>query len=153
MTLTNEQLEEIRKPIQTLKIICGALLVGVCGAAIVISLLVDFANLKTDPVMLVALAATTGAVMYSSSLIAFKVISTQTKSRKEGVKGHFEVLQSAWIVRFAVVEGACFLNLIVTLLENSLITMFVSLVGVLIMLVGFPRNIKVEELLETRMLS
>jgi hypothetical protein len=43
------------------------------------------------------------------------------------------------------------MNLIVTLLENSLITLFVALVGVLIMVIGFPRSIKVEELLEDRL--
>jgi MFS family permease len=153
MPLSNEQLEELRKPMKTLKIVCGALLAGVCMTAIIVCVLVDFANLNTNLVMLVALAATTGAVMYSTSFIAFKVISAQTHSRKDELKSHFGVLQSAWIVRFALVEGACFLNLIVTLLENSLITLFVAVLGILILLLAFPSTMKVEELIEARVKS
>ena len=151
MPLSDEQLIQLSKPMRTLKIICGGLLAGVCTMGLFLGSLLDFANLNTNLTMLVALAAASGAVMYSTSFITFTVLSTQTKSRSDSVKANFQSLQVAWIVRFAIIEGACFMNLIVTLLENSLITLFVALVGVLLMVIGFPRSIKVEELLEDRM--
>ncbi len=153
MPLSNDQLAELSKPIRNLKIICGALLAGVCVMGVFLCTIVDFANLNTTLKMLVAMAAATGAVMYFTSFIAFKMLATHTNARTESPKGHLQILQSAWIVRFAIIEGACFLNLIVTLLDNSLITLFVALVGVLLMVIGFPRLIKIEELLEERMKS
>jgi len=151
MPLTNEQLSEISKPGRNLKIICGALLGGVCMFAVILFVLIDFASLHTTPIMLVALAAVSAAVMYLMSFIAFKVLSTQTKARNESTRSHFQVLQTAWIVRFAIIEGACFLNMIVTLLENSLITLFMAVLGILLMLIAFPRTVKVEELMEERL--
>lgn len=153
MPLSNEQLDELAKPIRNLKIICGTMLAGVCLAGIVICTIIDLGNLNVLLKMLVAMAAATGAVMYSAALVAFKVLSTQTHSRSEEPASHLKVLQSAWIVRFAVINGACFMNFIVTLLEHSLITLFVALVGVLLMVVGFPRSVKVESLLEDRISS
>ena len=151
MPLSNEQLENLRKPMQSLKIICGAMIMGVAMAGIIFCTMIDLGNLKTELEMLVAMAAGFGMVMYMMSFVMFKIISTQTNSKSTSETSHFGVLQSAWIVRFAIIEGACFLNLIVTLLQNSLITLFVALVGVLFMLIWFPRSMKVEELLEERM--
>ena len=101
--------------------------------------------------MLVLLAASSGAVMFSLSFVAFKVLSAQTAAKDESLMAHFQVLQTAWIVRFAIIEGAIFMNLIVTMAENSLITMFVAVFGVLLMLIGFPRSEKVENLMEYRL--
>lgn len=151
MTLSNEQLADLKKPMQNLKIICGAMIMGVFTAGVIFCTMIDLGNLKTDLEMLVAMAAGFGMVMYMMSFVMFKVLSTQTNSSTGSATGHFGVLQSAWIVRFAIIEGACFLNLIVTLLQNSLITLFVALLGVLLMLIWFPRSMKVEELLEERM--
>jgi uncharacterized membrane protein len=151
MPLSDEQLIPLSKPMRNLKIICGALLAGICMMGLFLGTQLDFANLSSSLSMLVALAAASAAVMFSTSFVAFKVLSAQTDARSDTPEAHFQVLQSAWIVRFAIIEGACFMNLIVTLLENSLITLFVALVGVLIMVIGFPRSIKVEELLEDRL--
>jgi len=121
--------------------------------ALILCVILDINGLNTELDMLVMLAASSAAVMYSISLIAFKVLSTQTAARNETTIAHFRVLQSAWIVRFAVLEGAIFMNLIVTMAENSLITLFVALFGVLLMLIGFPRSITVDGLLADRLKS
>ena len=89
--------------------------------------------------------------MYMMSFVMFKVLTRQTEAKSADPLSHFSVLQTAWIVRFAMIEGACFLNLIVTLLQDSLITLFVALLGLLVMLICFPRSGVVEELLEDRM--
>ena len=151
MPLTKEQLEQLSKPGLTIKIICGALLAGVCMFGLILLLIVDFNSLNIELDMLVLLAASSGAVMFSTSFVAFKVLSTQTAAKNESMMAHFQILQTAWIVRFAIIEGAIFVNLIVTIAENSLITMFVALVGVLLMVIGFPRSVKVEELLADRL--
>lgn len=151
MTLSNEQIDRIAGPSRNLKIICGALLGGVVMFGVIICTIVDFPNLNTDLVMLVAMAAGFGMVMYMMSFVMFKMLSGQTQAKSGDLLSHFGVLQSAWIVRFAMVEGACFLNLIVTMLHNSLITLCVALVGILVMLIGFPRSIVVEDLLDERM--
>jgi len=150
MPLSNEQLQQIAGPTRTLKIICGALLSGVIFFAIILSTMIDIPNLNVDLVLLVAMAAGFGMVMYMMSFVMFKMLSGQTQSKTNDPQSHFGVLQTAWIVRFAMIEGACFLNLIVTMLHNSLITLCVALVGILVMLIGFPRTGVVEDLLEDR---
>ena len=151
MPLTNEQLETIRRPSLTLKIICAALIAGVCMFGVMLCMIINFNNLNTIFDMLVLLAASSGAVMYLMSFIAFKVLSGQTDARNETTAAHFKVLQTSWIVRYAIIEGAVFLNLIVTFAENSLITLFVAVVGLLLMVIGFPRAIVIEGLLEERL--
>lgn len=151
MPLTKEQLEQISKSGLTLKIICGALLIGVCMFALVLCLIIDFENLDTDLDMLVLLAASSGAVMFSAAYVAFQVLSKQTAAKDDSTMANLNVLQTAWIVRFAILDAAIFMNLIVTMAENSLITLFVALVGVLLMVIGFPRSVKVEAVMEDRM--
>lgn len=151
MPLTQEQLQQLSKSGLMIKIICGALLASVCTFVLILFMIVDFDELNTDLDMLVLLAASSGAVMFSLSFVAFKVLSAQTAAKDESLMAHFQVLQTAWIVRFAIIEGAIFMNLIVTMAENSLITMFVAVFGVLLMLIGFPRSEKVENLMEYRL--
>lgn len=153
MPLTQEQLDRIRQPGLTLKIICGALIAGPCMFSVMLCVILDFNSLDIDLGMLVLLAASSGAVMYSMSYIAFKVLSAHTASKNDSTESHFQTLQTAWIVRFAIAEGAVFLNLLVTFAEHSLITMFVALVGLLVMVIGFPRTVVVEELMEERLQS
>ncbi|QEG25104.1 hypothetical protein [Mariniblastus fucicola] len=151
MPLSKSELEQVAKPTQTLQIIGGAMIMGVSVAGVMLSAVAGFAKLDTELSMLVAMAAMTGAVMYSIAFGAFKMLSSQTDSKSDDLMSNFKVLQTAWIVRFAIIEGACFLNLMVTLVEHSLITLFVAVFGVLLMVIGFPRTMKVEELLEERM--
>ena len=115
MPLTQEQLQQLSKPGLTVKIICGALLAGACNFALILCVIVDFNDLNTNLDMLVLLAAASGAVMFSMSFVAFKVLTGQTAAKDESMMAHFQVLQTAWIVRFAIIEGAVFMNLIVTM--------------------------------------
>ena len=151
MPLSNEQHQQLSGNFRNLKIICGALLGGVVIFALILCTIIDIQNLNTDLALLVAMAAGFGLVMYMMSFVMFKVLSGDTRAKSNDPQSHFGVLQSAWIVRFAMIEGVCFLNLIVTLLHNSLISLFVALVGILVMLIAFPRTVVVEELLADRM--
>ena len=91
MPLTKEQLEQISTSGLTLKIICGALLIGVCMFALVLCLIIDFENLDTDLDMLVLLAASSGAVMFSAAYVAFQVLSKQTAAKDDSTMANFNV--------------------------------------------------------------
>ena len=118
MPLSNEQLAELVGPNRTLKIICGVMMMGLVFFGVILCTIIDFQNLNTDLVMLVAMASGFGMVMYMMSFVMFKVLTRQTEAKSADPLSHFSVLQTAWIVRFAMIEGACFLNLIVTLLQD-----------------------------------
>jgi hypothetical protein len=151
MPLSNEQLQQFSDNLRTLKIICGALMGGVVMFALVLCTIIDIPNLNMDLPLLVVMAAAFGMVMYMMSFVMFKVLSGSTEAKSNDVQSHFGILQTAWIVRYALIEGACFLNLIVTMMHNSLISLFVAMLGLLVMLIAFPRTVVVEELLEDRM--
>ena len=140
-------------PIRNLKIVCGALLGGAVLLGLVLCSIVDFAKLSTEPKMLVLMASTIGVAMFMMSVVLFKMLAGQTRAKTDSLKSHFNVLHSAWIVRFAIVGAACFLNLMVTILHQSLITLFVAVLGILFMLLAFPRTQVVEKLLQERMKS
>lgn len=148
---SNQKFAELAKPFLNLKIICGALIAGVVGFGFVLCTILDFENLNTDLNLLVAMATGFGMVMFMMSFVMFKMLSGQTRSKTASPESHFGVIQTAWIVRFAMIEGACFLNLIVAMLHQSLITLFVAVLGILVMVIGFPRTSVVEEILEDRM--
>lgn len=118
---------------------------------LVLSAIIDFENLHVEPKLLVLMAAGFGAVMFMFSYVTFRMLSSQTHSRSDDAASHFGVMQTAWIVRFAILEGASFLNLIVTLIQDSIITLFVAVLGILLMLVGFPRTSVIESVLRDRM--
>jgi len=138
-------------PIRNLKLICGAMLSGTMVFSLLLCTIIDFAKLNTEPKMLVLMACSVGAMMFMSSLVFFKVLSGQTRAKSDSLMSNLGLLQTAWIVRFAIIEGACFLNLIVTMLHDSLLTLFVAVLGILLMLLGFPRTSVVEDLLQNRM--
>ena len=144
-------MSELAKPIRTLKIICGALIAGVVIFGIILSAIIDFEKLHAEPKLLVLMAAGFGMVMFMTSYVMFGMLSAQTDARSDDAGSHLGVMQTAWIVRFAIIESASFLNLIVTMIQDSIITLFVAVLGILLMVVAFPRNSVIESLLRERM--
>jgi Mn2+/Fe2+ NRAMP family transporter len=150
---TPEILEPLRLPIRNLKIICGTLIAVVSISAALVLVVVGIDNLHARLPLLVALAAGSGITAYIVSQIAFQILAQHTSEgarKKSSAENNLRLLQTAWIVRYGLVVAICFLNLIVTMLEKSVITMFVAVLGILIMLITFPRTEKVLKLLESR---
>ncbi len=147
----NQKFAELAGPMKTLKIICGAMIGGVAFFALILCTILDFEALNTDLNLLVAMAAGSGMVMFMMSFVMFKMLSRQTQAKSDAPLSNFNVLQTAWIVRYAIIEGACFLNLIVAMIHESLITLFLGVLGILVMLISFPRTGVVEELMEDRL--
>ena len=85
------------------------------------------------------------------SYVGFQMLSGQTRARDERPESHFRLLRTAWIVRFAILVAACTLNLMVTMLHNNIITLFVAVLGILLMVLAFPRTQVVEKLLHERL--
>ena len=119
-------MSELANPIRTLKIICGALIAGVVIFGIILSAIIDFEKLHAEPKLLVLMAAGFGMVMFMTSYVMFGMLSAQTDARSDDAGSHLGVMQTAWIVRFAIIESASFLNLIVTMIQDSIITLFVA---------------------------
>lgn len=152
--LSDTQLESLRLPIRNLRIFCGALIFGVAVFALVAVLSTGFDQLGTRISLLVALATISAVTMYTVSFLGFQIIAQHTtEGTKKGssAENHIRLLQIAWIIRFGVIEGACLLNLVITMLEDSLITLFVAMLGMLVMLLAFPRRNRVLSILESRM--
>lgn len=152
--LSELELDSLRLPIRNLRIICGTLIFGVVVFALVAVVSTGFDQLGTRISLLVALASLSAVTMYTVSFFGFQILAqhtTEGTKKDSGAENHLRLLQTAWIIRFGLIAGACFLNLIITMLESSLITLFVALLGVLVMLISFPRRNRLLDLIESRM--
>ena len=145
------QFDDLAIPIRNLKIICAAMIAIVVflGGALCVTL--DFDSLGVELKMLVLMASCFGAVMFMMSYVAFRMLSGQTRARNDHPESHFKLLRTAWIVRYSILDAACILNLMVTTLHHSIITLFVAVLGILLMVLAFPRTQVVAALLHQRL--
>lgn len=111
---------------------------------------VDFGNLQTEPKLLVFLATVSSGAFLVVAHLLFGIIAENTTAKagkgSEEERG-FAVVRGAWLVRYALLGAVFFLNLIVGLLENNLIPLLIATLAVLLMLVCFPVEAKVEKAL------
>ncbi len=146
----------LAKPIRSLQIICGAMILA-CGGSLLGSLPgLDFGNLQTELKLLVLLATVSSLAFLFVSRLLFGIIVENTTARagkgSQEQRG-FAVVRGAWLIRFVLFAAVFFLNLIVGLLENNLIPLLIAALAVLLMLVSFPVKGKVENVLTKHLTS
>ena len=147
--LTPSQMKAVEPKIRLLQVIAAALIMGVLACGMVFAILVDWNLVNTKLGLLVILGAVIAAVLASIGIW----LPHLTQAPVENLRANqvTSVPQDAWlemgmhqyqtisIVRFALFEGAAFLNFVVFLIEQSLPAMIVSLLMVVLMIWLFPR--------------
>ncbi len=127
----------------------GALTFGV-----VIFAIVDWDDVSSDLKMLTLFGAATAVSMYVLSFIIPMVMTSSANEastdqglvssvQDKDVDSAFQTYLSGQIVHCAMLEGGIFLNLMVFMLDRSLISMVVAGLGFGILLVAFPSDSRI----------
>lgn len=172
MPLTNNQVTQVARAKMLLQIISGAMIMG----SIFFLVIVIFLSLGEEFQWSVGVLELVGVVMglggLTAGLVVFPMIQSQQieklklgfreatskKSRSsEGsdsevsdseVRALLEKYQSLTIIRFALLEGAAFLNLVVFLMGHGVVALVMAGVVLLAMFAIFPRGSRFDRLLD-----
>ncbi len=154
--LKQSQIDGLAPKARILQIIAGSLIMGVVMATVLLLFVADLseAGFDTGPLTLIGLGALAVSIVMSlfvPTLVAKAGIEAARGSSNNGGKKDFgkepddslvntlaNVFQTKTIVRFALIEGACFLNAVLMLLEKSWFSPLAVVFGILVMLVFFP---------------
>ena len=149
--LTNEQREAVAPRIMTLKIIAGALMLGVLMFSGVVSLMTDWQEVHIQPDIITLLGLGVGASSILMQFVIPKVLGNQFANLDSNPKhdphpplpkelsGPYSRLQVLTIVRLAILEGGAFLNLIFFVIDPCLISLVMVLAILIVMVLIFPR--------------
>ena len=156
--LTPEQIADIRPKLVLIQTIAAALIIGVVVFAAVIFAIVDWGNLNDRLKMLSLIGAVTGIFMFGLSIVAPKIFASgrdaappADSDQSNAIKPILESLMAENLIRFALIEAAIFLNLMVFMIESHRAALVVVGIGILLMLICFPRQSKMITTIEDRM--
>ena len=145
--LTDEQVQQIRPRLLTIQAIAAALIVEVLFLAGVLSAIVDWENVADRVKMLTLIGMIAGVFIYALSIVVPRVFASGTNLRPPTkVVDQYEIASTAStmmtevLIRFALINGAIFLNLMVFCIEIHVASLVVAAIGLLLMVAFFPRQ-------------
>jgi hypothetical protein len=141
------------------QIVAGALLVGVLILTGIIFLIVDSERLGNPLKMLTLIASVTAAAMFGLSVVAPGMfasgtpasVETDESDRQAAIKTAANAIFVETLIRFFLIEAAIFLNLMVFFIEPHYASLVVVGIGVLLMLIFFPRQSKMAAAVEDQL--
>ena len=148
-----EQTETLEPLVRVLQIICMALMAGVLFF-LVIMLIVAKEKINWELSTLPLIGIVFAIPAYVCSFIVPKIVAgTALKvaasklddeghkaDSETGLKRIFEVLQTTSIIRYAMLEGAMFFNVMMYFLSGSIVSLIIVGLGLAIMAAHFPRQ-------------
>ena len=157
--LSDQQFQFVRSKLQVFQFIVGAMIAGVLVLALVTNLLFPWAQAAMDISMLPLLGAAASffSIILSFLLPALAANSVPKFSEDDTVDQQQECLSEAAnvfmmgrMIRVVLLEGGCFLNLIVYLLEQSHLSLIAAAVGLFVLMLSFPAAFVMRRWLEAR---
>jgi len=146
--------EKIIEPhVRVLQIICLAMMAGVMFFLMIV-LFISKAKINSGMPLITMVGVVFAIPAYVCSFIVPRIVASTglkvaaTKLDDEGhkadsetgLKSIFGLLQTTSIIRYALLEGAMFFNLIAFLLEGSVVSLIIVGLGLAIMAAHFPRQ-------------
>ena len=160
--LSDQQFQFVRSKLQVFQFIVGAMIGGVLVLALVTNLLFPWAQAAMDISMLPLLGAAASffSIILSFLLPALAANSVPKFSEDDTVDQQQECLSEAAnvfivgrMIRVVLLEGGCFLNLIVYLLEQSHLSLIAAAVGLFVLMLSFPAAFVMRRWLEARVID
>jgi len=142
--LSDEQFQIVRPRLTVLQIIVGVMCGGVLMFALVTNLMSPWAQSAMDISMLPLLGAAASFFLMILSFVMPALVASsvpQTESdddRKPNLEQAAGVFMTGRIIRVALLEGICFLNLVVYLLEESWLSLIAVAIGLFLLFLAFP---------------
>ncbi len=157
--LNDDQMTILRPRMLSTQIVAGALLVGVLILTGIIFLIVDSERLGNPLKMLTLIASVTAAAMFGLSVVAPGMfasgtpasVETDESDRQAAIKTAANAIFVETLIRFFLIEAAIFLNLMVFFIEPHYASLVVVGIGVLLMLIFFPRQSKMAAAVEDQL--
>lgn len=156
--LTQEQIADIRPKLVSIQIIAAALMIGSVIFTGVICAIADWDNLNEPLKMLSLIGTVSGVFMFGLSLVAPKFFSSGNDNahsvdsdQSVTIKTVLDSMMTENLIRFVLIEAAIFLNLMLFLIENHRAALVVAGVGLMLMLICFPRQSKMIHVMEERL--
>lgn len=157
--LNDDQMTILRPRMLSTQIVAGALLVGVLILTGIIFLIVDSERLGNPLKMLTLIASVTAAAMFGLSVVAPGMFASGTPAsvendesdRQAAIKTAANAIFVETLIRFFLIEAAIFLNLMVFFIEPHYASLVVVGIGVLLMLIFFPRQSKMAAAVEDQL--
>jgi len=156
--LDSEQVQQIQPKLVLIQVVAGALIMGAVAFAAAMSVIVDWENLNDQANMLTMFAGASGLFIFMMSIFVPLMfagksnVSNASSSPVEepGIAAAIPMLMTETLIRYALIEGGVFLNLMVLIIEPHLASLVVAGIGLLLMLVLFPRRSKMMSTIEDR---
>ena len=145
--LSDEQFQIVRPKLQVLQLIVAAMAGGVLMFAFVTNVITPWAQAAMDISMLPLLGA---AASFFGVILAFILPALAANGVPQISADHSDdqqekhlseaanVFTTGRMIRVALLEGGCFLNLVVYLLEDSRLSLIVAAVGLFVLLLSIP---------------
>ncbi len=157
--LNKQQIELLEPKTKVVQIICVALVLGVSMFAVVIAVVTNWGGVNRDLSLLTTFGLGMGGLLFLLSIFvpaiigkgAAKTMLQQIESAgnkpdsDEGLQQLLGVFQTKTIIRFALLEGGAFLNLIVFFVDHSIISLAVTGGVIVCMMLAIPRNEQIYE--------
>jgi len=157
--LSDQQFQFVQPKLKIFQIIVGAMIGGVLVLALVTNLIFPWAQAAMDVSMLPLLGAAASffSIILSFLLPALAANSVPRLLEDDTVDQQQKCLSEAAnvymvgrMIRVVLLEGSCFLNLIVYLLEQSWLSLIAAAVGLFVMTLSFPTAFAMRRWLEAR---
>ena len=157
--LSDQQFQLVQPKLKIFQFIVGAMIGGVLVLALVTNLLFPWAQAAMDISMLPLLGAAASffSIILSFLLPALAANSVPKFSEDDTVDQQQKCLSEAAnvfmmgrMIRVVLLEGGCFLNLIVYLLEQSHLSLIAAAVGLFVLMLSFPAAFVMRRWLEAR---
>jgi hypothetical protein len=156
--LNQDQIKRIQPKLLLIQVIAAALILGALAFATAMSVMVDWENLNDQVKMLTLFAGVSGLFISVMSIFVPKIFASHpgvTKATGDALEDRdidaaVATLTTESLIRYAMLEGAVFLNLMVLIIEPHLASLVVAGIGLLLMIVLFPRQSRLVAAIEDR---
>lgn len=145
--LSDEQFQIVRPKLRTLQIIVAAMAGGVLMFSVATNVIAPWSQTTMNISMLPLLGA---VASFFSMILSFVMPALAAGSvpqasandnldqQQKHLSGAADVFMTGRIIRVALLEGGCFLNLVVYLLEKSQLSLIATAIGLFLLLLSFP---------------
>lgn len=156
--LTPEQTTALRPKLFSIQLVAGALIAGAILFAAVIAAITDWNNFNDRFKLLSLIGTVSGILVLGLSLIVPKVFASgdsdtlkPASNAQSAINDMIGSLTVETLIRFALIESAIMLNLMVVMIEPHRASLVIVGIGVLMMLIWFPRQSKMIATIEDRL--
>jgi len=149
--LSDEQTKRVGSKLFLVQIAAAAMMFSIVILVPVMCMIAQWETLTGTAKLLTMIASLAAICMYLMSAFVPKIFSTQPPaglSDDAAVDSVLGMLSTETLIRFALIEGAAFMNLLVFMVEPHMASLIAAGIGFLMMLIFFPRKSKMISAIE-----